>query len=80
MALNTNETQLQLKDQSPSLRARSKTALTQEEFARKYGIPINTVRNHDQSRSTPAGAASIYYLLIEEFPDQIAEMVEKVLK
>lgn len=67
-------------NQSPSFKARSKTGMTQEDFAKKFGISVSTIRNHDQGESYPPTAVATYYALIEEFPDQISKMVEEVFK
>jgi putative transcriptional regulator len=58
-----------------SLRVRKSTGLSQKKFAKKYGIPISTVRKHEQLVVVPGQVISNYYKLIEKYPDIMADMI-----
>jgi len=45
-------------------RARTISGLSQNEFARVYGIPIGTIRDWEQGRATPDAAALAYLTAI----------------
>lgn len=49
--------------------------LSQEEFARRYGIAVGTLRDWEQNRSKPDTAALAYLKVIAREP----ELVRKVL-
>jgi putative transcriptional regulator len=51
------------------------TGLTQEAFARAFGIPLTTLRDWEQGRARPDSAVRSYLLVISRDP----EMVEKTL-
>jgi len=77
-ALPLTEEQLaQMKPVSPAKRVRMKLRLTQEEFAKRYGIPLSTLRDWEQYRTEPDKAAQSYIQVIEAFPDAIAEALSK---
>ncbi len=46
--------------------------LTQEEFAKRFGIPLSTLRDWEQYRTTPDQAAQSYLEAIAACPDDIA--------
>lgn len=46
--------------------------LTQEEFAERYQIPLGTLRDWEQHRSEPDGAARAYLKAIRAEPEVIA--------
>lgn len=54
--------------------------LTQEQFAKRYGIPVSTLRDWEQYRTEPDQAAQSYLLAIEACPDAIAEALHKRLQ
>ena len=73
-------TEEQLARMKPVCRARfvrMKLRLTQEEFAKRYGIPLSTLRDWEQYRTEPDQAAKSYIEAIEAFPDGIAEVLSK---
>jgi putative transcriptional regulator len=73
-------TEEQLARMKPFCRARlvrMKLRLTQEEFAKRYGIPLSTLRDWEQYRAEPDQAAKSYIEAIEAFPDGIAEALSK---
>jgi len=77
-ALPLTEEQLaHMKPVSPAKRVRMKLRLTQEEFAKRYGIPLSTLRDWEQYRTEPDKAAQSYIQVIEAFPDAIAEALSK---
>lgn len=58
---------------------REKQGLTQREFAEKYGLPIGTIRNWEQSRrASPGAAAELVVSMIEKEPAITAHIVEAV--
>lgn len=50
---------------------RNKLNLSQQEFARRYGFPVATVRNWEQNRRQPEGAARILLKIIEHNPTAV---------
>ena len=73
-------TEEQLARMKPFCRARlvrMKLRLTQEEFSKRYGIPLSTLRDWEQYRTEPDQAAKSYIEAIEAFPDGIAEALSK---
>jgi putative transcriptional regulator len=70
----------QLARMRPISRAKSvrmKLRLTQQQFARRYGIPLSTLRDWEQYRTEPDRAAQSYLCAIDACPDAIAEALEK---
>jgi putative transcriptional regulator len=52
---------------------RDKLHLSQQEFARRYGFPVATVKNWEQKRRQPEGAARILLKVIERNPAAVDE-------
>jgi putative transcriptional regulator len=50
-------------------RIRANVKLTQAEFARRIGVPIETVRNWEQGKRAPRGPARALLKLLEQAPD-----------
>ena len=50
--------------------------LSQHEFALRYGFPVGTVRNWEQGRRRPEGAARLLLEIIRQRP----QVVEEVLR
>jgi putative transcriptional regulator len=50
-------------------RIRSNVKLTQAEFAKCIGVPIETVRNWEQGKRAPRGPARALLKLVEQMPD-----------
>jgi putative transcriptional regulator len=55
---------------APDARAiRSKTGLSQSEFAKLIGVKVATLRNWEQHRRSPTGAAAALLTIVEREPD-----------
>jgi putative transcriptional regulator len=54
---------------------REKLAMSQSEFAMKFGIPLSTVRNWEQGRRRPEAMARVLLRIIDDNP----QVVEKTL-
>jgi DNA-binding transcriptional regulator YiaG len=54
---------------------RRELGISQEEFAGRFGLDVATVRNWEQGRTTPDGAAAAFLQLIERDPDKVAELL-----
>jgi putative transcriptional regulator len=48
---------------------RAATSLTQTEFARRIGVPLETVRNWEQGKRAPRGPARALLKLIDSAPE-----------
>jgi putative transcriptional regulator len=48
---------------------RARTNLTQAAFAARIGVPIDTVRNWEQGKRSPRGAARALLRVIDKAPD-----------
>ena len=48
---------------------RTRTKLTQAEFAARIGVPIETVRNWEQGKRSPRGPARALLKVIDRAPD-----------
>ena len=48
-------------------------ALTQEEFARRFHIPLGTLRDWEQGAATPDQSARAYLTVIARNPDAVRE-------
>ena len=47
---------------------RGKTGLSQQAFAKSMGVPLGTLKNWEQGRRRPGGAARVLLALIEKRP------------
>jgi putative transcriptional regulator len=56
-------------------RVREKLNLSQSEFASKFGFSPACVRNWEQGRNRPAGAARILLTVIERNPQAVEEAI-----
>ena len=56
-------------------RTRTQLGLTQEEFARRFRIPVGTLRDWEQARVVPPDFAVAYIRVIREHPEMVAEAV-----
>ncbi len=55
---------------APDARAiRAKTGLSQTEFAQLIGVKVTTLRNWEQNRRHPTGAAAALLTIVEKEPD-----------
>jgi putative transcriptional regulator len=57
-------------------RLRWQLGLTQETFAERYGIPVATVRDWEQGRSSPDATARSFLRAIAKGPKQVAKLLE----
>ena len=55
---------------------RHKLGMSQEDFARRFGIPIGTLRDWEQHRSEPDQAARSYLQVIERDPEAVLRALE----
>jgi putative transcriptional regulator len=55
--------------------AAGKIGATQDSFARAIGVPVKTVRNWEQRRRKPTGAALTLLMLIQQNPRIVLETV-----
>ena len=56
---------------------RVRLRLTQEQFAKRYGIPLSTLRDWEQYRSEPDQAAQSYITAISALPDAVAQALKR---
>ncbi len=73
----TDEQLARMKPFSRVKRLRINLRLTREQFAKRYGIPLNTLRDWEQYRSEPDRPVQSYIDAIEACPDVIAEALSK---
>lgn len=57
-----------------TFRLRKKLAITQEQFAEVYGIPVGTLRDWEQGRKMPDATARAYLKVIERDPHAVAAL------
>lgn len=55
--------------------ARRKLGMTQKDFARNFGVSLDTLRNWEQGRRQPEGAARVLLAVIEHNPVAVLEVV-----
>ena len=53
--------------------------LSQEEFARRYGISVGTLRDWEQNRSSPDMAALAYLRVIAREPEMVRSILAEAL-
>ncbi|GAM96731.1 DNA-binding protein [alpha proteobacterium U9-1i] len=59
-------------DGAPNVRAiRQKLELSQEEFARRFGVSVGTLRNWEQGVRLPDGPARVLLKVIEREPEAV---------
>lgn len=73
----TEEQLARMKPVSRAKLTRIKLRLTQEQFAKRYGIPLTTLRDWEQGRSEPDQAAQSYILAISAEPEAVAKALSK---
>jgi len=59
---------------------RERLGLTQEQFALRYGLDLDAVRNWEHRRRTPDLAAQSYLRVIERMPEKASEAQEEVIE
>ena len=50
-------------------RVRKRLGLTQEEFSRRIDVSLDTIRNWEQGKRTPTGAAKALLKLLDKLPE-----------
>jgi DNA-binding transcriptional regulator YiaG len=58
---------------------RERLGLTQEQFALRYGLDLDAVRNWEHKRRTPDLAAQSYLRVIARMPEQASEAQEEAI-
>jgi len=58
------------------VKARAQLGMTQEQFAAKFHISLWTLRNWEQGRSTPSGAAAVLLWLLTKIPSPIMKALK----
>jgi len=56
---------------------RERMALSQEEFATVFHLPLTTVQNWEQLRQQPDPVAQVLLTIIARTPDVVKEVLEK---
>jgi putative transcriptional regulator len=56
-------------------RTRTQLGLSQSEFARRFRVPVGTLRDWEQARVTAPEFAVAYMRVIEQFPEIVAKAV-----
>lgn len=54
---------------------RTRLGLTQEDFARRFRVPVRTLQEWEQARVMPPDYAIAYVRVIRSLPEQVAELV-----
>ncbi len=54
---------------------RTKLKLSQAQFARAFGISLNTLQNWEQGRRQPSGPAKVLLRVAERHPEAVLETV-----
>jgi len=55
---------------------RTKLGMTQEEFARRFGFSVNTLRHWEQGKRQPEGPTRAYLLVIDRAPKAVQKALE----
>jgi putative transcriptional regulator len=58
-------------------RVRRKVGLSQVAFARRIGVPVNTVRSWEQGKRAPQGPARALLRIIDRAPDAALEALNR---
>lgn len=54
---------------------RVKLGVSQEDFSAAFGFTVHQIRQWEQGRARPTGAARAYLMIIDENPDAVREML-----
>ena len=84
-ALSDPDAQPLSKDQLDHMRripfakhVRWQSGLSQAEFARRYRIPLGTLRDWEQGRTVPEATAEAYLAVIKAEPEVVARAIERL--
>lgn len=58
---------------------RARLGLTQEQFALRFGLDLNSVQNWETGRRKPDAAVRSYLAVIDRIPDRVGEALEEAL-
>ncbi|WP_082783684.1 DNA-binding transcriptional regulator [Snodgrassella sp. CFCC 13594] len=58
----------------PVAELRLRMGLSQNKFARKLGISVNTLKSWEQGQRKPSGAANVLLQLLDKHPELVEEM------
>jgi putative transcriptional regulator len=65
-------------DSAPTVRdLRRRARLTQQQFAAKLGVPVETIRNWEQGKRAPRGPARALLAVIAHAPDTVFDALAK---
>ncbi|WP_416357290.1 helix-turn-helix domain-containing protein [Aureimonas phyllosphaerae] len=56
-------------------RVRNRLGLSQPEFARRFRVPVGTLRDWEQARTAPPDFALAYVRVIERHPDMVLRAI-----
>ena len=56
-------------------KTRTGLGLSQAEFASRFQVPVGTLRDWEQARTTPPDFAIAYVRVIEQHPDMVAKAI-----
>ncbi len=56
---------------------RRRLHLTQEQFARRFHLPLGTIRDWEQGRKTPDSAARILLQVIDRDPEAVVQALDR---
>ena len=56
---------------------RERLHMSQQEFAIRYGFPIGTLRNWEQGRRQPEGAARLLLTIIDRRPEVVESIIQE---
>jgi putative transcriptional regulator len=54
-------------------RVRERLGLSQTAFARRIGVPVDTVRNWEQGKRSPRGQARALLRILDRMPEPLTE-------
>ncbi|MGO9255782.1 MAG: helix-turn-helix domain-containing protein [Bryobacteraceae bacterium] len=73
IALPSKQYEVPPKVEVNAIRARS--GLSQAEFAERYGFSVRTLQEWECGRSQPPSAARAYLIVIDRYPDLVADAI-----
>jgi putative transcriptional regulator len=62
------------------LKIRRALGLTREAFAMRFGLPLGTVRDWEQRKRRPEGAARVLLTVIESEPEAVTRALAKAVR